>query len=74
MTRSIKLSWPAALLVAVSALVLAGCDFNTAKSAATAPPPPKVVVVNPTVKPITEWDEYTGRFAAVESVEVRARV
>ena len=74
MTRSMKLSLPAALLVAVSALALAGCDFNTAKSAATAPPPPKVVAVNPTVKPITEWDEYTGRFAAVESVEVRARV
>ena len=67
MTRSFKLSLPAASLVALSALLLAGCDFTTAKSEATAPPPPKVVAVNPTVKAITEWDEYTGRFAAVES-------
>jgi multidrug efflux system membrane fusion protein len=74
MTRSLKFYLPVASLVAISALALAGCDFNTAKSAATAPPPPKVIAVNPTVKPITEWDEYTGRFAAVESVEVRARV
>ena len=28
----------------------------------------------PLQKTITEWDEYTGRFEAVETVEVRARV
>jgi RND family efflux transporter MFP subunit len=33
-----------------------------------------VTVSNPLKKKIVEWDEYTGRFAAVESVEVRARV
>ena len=31
-------------------------------------------MARPLQKTITEWDEYTGRFAAVESVEVRARV
>lgn len=36
--------------------------------------PPPVVVAQPLVKRVTEWDEYTGRFAAVERVEVRARV
>jgi len=55
----------------VSAVMLAGCD----KPAATAaPPPPPVTVASPLQKSITEWDEYTGRFQAVETVEVRARV
>jgi RND family efflux transporter MFP subunit len=33
-----------------------------------------VTVAKPVVKEITEWDEFTGRFDAVESVEIRARV
>jgi membrane fusion protein, multidrug efflux system len=33
-----------------------------------------VTVAQPLQKMITEWDEYTGRFTAVETVEVRARV
>lgn len=35
---------------------------------------PPVTVAAPLKKRITEWDDYTGRFAAVESVEIRARV
>ena len=31
-------------------------------------------MATPTAKRITEWDEYTGRFQAVDDVEVRARV
>jgi RND family efflux transporter MFP subunit len=37
-------------------------------------PPPEVTVSQPVTKNITEWDEYTGRFDAVEAVEVQARV
>tara|TARA_R110002049_G_scaffold83933_1_gene213573 strand:+ start:5669 stop:6865 length:1197 start_codon:yes stop_codon:yes gene_type:complete len=33
-----------------------------------------VTVANPTIEKIVEWDEYTGRFEAVDDVEVRARV
>ena len=51
---------------------LVGCDGKPAAGAA--PPPPSVTVARPLQKTITEWDEYTGRFAAVETVEVRARV
>ena len=40
---------------------------------AQAPPPP-VTVATPIEKRITTWDEYSGRFEAVESVEVRPRV
>jgi membrane fusion protein, multidrug efflux system len=39
-----------------------------------APPPPPVTTALPLAKRITTWDEYSGRFEAVESVEVRARV
>lgn len=51
--------------------LLTGCD---SKPAATPAAPPSVTVAKPLQKTITEWDEYTGRFAAVETVEVRARV
>ena len=39
-------------------------------------PPPKipVTVAPPLAKRITQWDEYSGRFEAVASVEVKARV
>ena len=50
---------------------LAGCD---GKPAANSPPPPAVTVAHPLQKSITEWDEYTGRFTALETVEIRARV
>ncbi len=36
--------------------------------------PPAVPTLKPTVRDIVEYDEYTGRFAAVNRVEVRARV
>ena len=67
MRRGILLSF---LLLAVH--VLFGCDSKPAGS--SAPPPPSVTVALPLQKTIAEWDEYTGRFAAVETVEVRARV
>jgi RND family efflux transporter MFP subunit len=51
--------------------LLAACD---SKPTASAPPSPLVTAAFPLQKPITEWDEYTGRFEAVETVEVRARV
>jgi membrane fusion protein, multidrug efflux system len=51
---------------------LAGCDNKPASNAS--PPAPSVTVSRPLQKTITEWDEYTGRFEAVATVEVRARV
>lgn len=49
--------------------------FGGEAQAVTAPPPPPAVTVSrPLVKNIVEWDEYTGQFAPVEEVEVRARV
>ncbi|MES1179793.1 MAG: efflux RND transporter periplasmic adaptor subunit, partial [Hyphomicrobium sp.] len=37
-------------------------------------PPPEITVSQPVPRKIVEWDEYTGRFDAVEAVDVRARV
>ena len=44
------------------------------RSRAAAPPPPAVTVATPVKRTVTDYDEYVGRFAAVNSVEVRARV
>src|SRR3954451_18593414 len=37
-------------------------------------PPPPVTVAKPVVKEITEWDDFIGRFEAVDQVDIRARV
>ena len=37
-------------------------------------PPPSVTVSAPLQKEIIEWQQFTGQFAAVDYVEVRARV
>ena len=66
MTRGILLT-----LLLLFAHALAGCD---SKPAASSPSPPSVTVAHPLHKTIAEWDEYTGRFVAVETVEIRARV
>ena len=55
-----------------AALLLAGCD-EKAKQAA-APPALPVTVAHPVQRTVTDWDEFTGRFNAVEQVDVRARV
>lgn len=49
-----------------------GCTEHVSQP--TAPAAPTVEVSQPISANITEWDEYTGRFQAVNEVEVRARV
>ncbi len=63
--------------VAILAITLAACDEapnGAAEAQQAAPPPPEVTVAKPLVKRLTEWDEFTGRFEAVQRVEIRARV
>ena len=55
------------------ALALAGCG-ERAQSQAAAPLPPSVTVAQPVKRTVTDWDEFTGRFDAIEEVQVRARV
>ncbi len=60
-----------AVLAPVFALVACGGKTEPAPEAAS---PPAVTVARPLVREIANWDEYTGRLAAVDSVEMRARV
>ena len=55
-----------------AALLLAGCD-DKSKQAAPLPALP-VTVAQPVKRTVTDWDEFTGRFDAVEQVQIRARV
>src|SRR4051795_10831187 len=55
------------------ALALAGCD-EKAQSQAAAPPPPPVTVAQPVKRTVTDWDEFTGRFEAIQEVDVRSHV
>jgi RND family efflux transporter MFP subunit len=58
--------------VLLFALFIAACARN---EAAEAPPgPPAIPAAKVVTKAITEFDEFTGRFEAVERVEVRPRV
>jgi multidrug efflux system membrane fusion protein len=61
----------ASLLVSLASF-LAGCGESPRQQAA--PPPPKVTVAKPAQRTIVDQDEYVGRFVAVDTVEVRARV
>ena len=58
--------------ILLSMLALSGLGGCT-KSAPPAPGPPDVTVAKVISKRIKEWDEYTGRFQAVDTVEVRPR-
>jgi RND family efflux transporter MFP subunit len=53
------------------AALLASCGEE---QKAAAPPPPVVTVAHPTRRTVIDMDEYVGRFVAVNSVEIRARV
>jgi len=59
-------------LLPIAAAVLAACARNEAAEAPAAPP--AVAVAKVVSKPITEFDEFTGRFEAVERVDIRPRV
>lgn len=67
MRNSLKFS---ALFVSL-AVIVAGCGEQ---KQAAAPPPPAVTVAMPIKRTLFDYDEYVGRFVAVNSVEIRARV
>jgi RND family efflux transporter MFP subunit len=57
----------------LAALLVSGCARNVAAQPQAAPPP-QVTVAAAVSRKVTEFDEFTGRFEAVERVEVRPRV
>ncbi|GLR48265.1 efflux RND transporter periplasmic adaptor subunit [Sphingomonas astaxanthinifaciens] len=64
------------LLGVLPIAVAGGLYFANAQGgpADAAPPPATVTAAAPVVRQITEWDDYSGRFEASRSVEVRPRV
>lgn len=58
--------------VVVLTAALAGCARTSAQPGP--PPPAKVTVAEVIYRDVTEWDEFTGRLEAVDSVAVRPRV
>src|SRR5258708_5162709 len=60
------------LIVLALSLWLAGC--NNQQPAAHGPPPAEVTVSKPEQKEVVNWNEFTGRTAAVKLVTVTARV
>jgi membrane fusion protein, multidrug efflux system len=65
----LPLSVVLALLLGVS---VTACSPAAARQ--SPPPPPQVTVAEAIDRDITEWDEFTGRLEAVDTVEVRPRV
>jgi RND family efflux transporter MFP subunit len=57
-------------ILAMVILLGAGCSSQ----APPAPPPPHVSVATPIVREVIDWDDYVGRFQAVQDVTVMPRV
>jgi multidrug efflux pump subunit AcrA (membrane-fusion protein) len=68
MTKTLQLQ---TLGLCVLIVILNSCGKE---AAANAPPPPAVTVALPLSREITEWDDYVGRVAPIDEVEVRAQV
>jgi multidrug efflux system membrane fusion protein len=62
-----------ALALPVSLLLLQACTRVSAQPTG-APAPPKCNVAEVVSRDVTEWDEFTGRLEAVNSVAIRPRV
>jgi RND family efflux transporter MFP subunit len=60
------------LILVALILWLTGC--NSQHPAADGPPPPEVTVSKPEQKEVENWDEFTGQTAAVNLVNISARV
>jgi multidrug efflux system membrane fusion protein len=60
------------VMLALSVAVTAGCVGQASESAQM--PPPSVSAAPVLVKQISQWDDFSGRVEAVESVDLRPRV
>lgn len=62
---------PLLAVLTLGTLLLAGCND---KSAPVAMVPPEVSAAQVVVKAVNQWDEYSGRIEAIQSVDLRPRV
>ena len=64
----------AAFAMVLLGLIGTGLAACGGKKKPPPPPPPLVMVAHPLQRAIVDWDDYSGRFEAKDSVEVRPRV
>jgi RND family efflux transporter MFP subunit len=72
--QTVSIWFAAAVFTAVILVQLAGCSRGVTATPAAAAPPPSVTVATVVSRQISDFDEFTGRFEAVERVEIRPRV
>src|SRR5437867_12317444 len=70
MTKLLRTLWLFLLLLPQAALL--ACNHSQAKP--EAPPPPEVLVSLPVSRTVTDYEDFPGRTAAVNSIDIRARV
>jgi RND family efflux transporter MFP subunit len=69
MTRTTPIGLPV-LVATLAGILLSACSKPSAAPEAL----PTVEVAHPLSRQVSDWDDYTGRFEAVDAVEVRPRV
>lgn len=62
------------ILAPLAAAVLSACQDSRANEQSAAPPPPVVSVASVIHKSLNDFDEFTGRLEAPQTVEIRPRV
>jgi RND family efflux transporter MFP subunit len=72
--QSISIWFAAAVFTAVVLVQLSGCTRGETATPTAAAPAPSVSVATVVSRQISDSDEFTGRFEAVERVEIRPRV
>jgi multidrug efflux system membrane fusion protein len=60
-----------AIAMVVMATVMTACSNSQADAP---PPPPEVDAAEVVTKSVRQWDEFTGRIAAIGAVDIRPRV
>lgn len=69
-----RLSFSAFVFLITLATTACTDSTQNADAAPSPPPPPEVDVATPLKQTLTDWDEFTGRFEAINDVQLRARV
>tara|TARA_R110002072_G_scaffold77125_1_gene180213 strand:+ start:7986 stop:9170 length:1185 start_codon:yes stop_codon:yes gene_type:complete len=66
--------YQARILFTFILMMLVACEKDSSQVPPPEQPAPQVTVATPLINDVTDWDEFTGRLYAVESVEIRPRV
>src|SRR5204863_2358031 len=64
--------WVAALVAVLLMLIVAGCKRHGPQ--AQMPTPPPVIVAPVEQRNVVDWEEFTGRTAPIDFVEIRPRI